>query len=98
YNIIEGINKKDKYCEKVFDIWKKDLITGLINVQNIFDSESIIISGGMGQFIDVKEIETQINKEIVVSPVKIKLAQSGNYAGMIGAALLACDKFNTDIL
>ena len=94
YDIIDGIKNNDKYSLKVFDTWKNDLIIGLINIVNIFDTESIIISGGMGEFIDTDEIESAVNSEIVVSPVKIKLAKAGNYAGMIGAALLACEKYD----
>ena len=93
YDIIDGLKKNDEYSKKVFNIWKKDLITGLINITNIFDTETIVISGGMGEFIDTKEIENAVNDEIVVSPVKIKLAKAGNYSGMIGAAILACEKF-----
>ncbi len=93
YDIIEGISVKDEYSLKVFNIWKQDLITGLINIANIFDPESIIISGGMGKFTDACEIQESVNKEIVVSPVKIKQAEAGNYSGMLGAALLACEKF-----
>ncbi len=93
YDIIAGLKENDEYSEKVFNIWKQDLIIGLINITNIFDPESIILSGGMGEFINTKEIEEAINSEIVVSPVKIKPAKAGNYSGMIGAALLACEKF-----
>ncbi len=92
YDIIQGVKDKDEYSIKVFNIWKKDIITGLINIVNIFDTESIIISGGMGEFINVEEAENEVNNEIVVSKVKIKHALSGNYSGMIGAALLAFDK------
>lgn len=91
YDIINGIKQSDPYSIKVLNIWKKDLIIGLINITNIFDPESIVISGGMGQFINTKEIEDAINSEIVVAPVKIKLAKAGNYSGMIGAALLAAE-------
>lgn len=93
YDIIAGINKDDNYSKKVFDIWKNDLIIGLINITNIFDTETIVISGGLGKFINTEELEAVVNSEIVVSPVKIKLAKAGNYAGMIGAALLSCDKY-----
>lgn len=93
YDITDGVKKFDPYSIKVFNTWQDDLIIGLINITNIFDPESIIISGGMGSFIDIKKIENAINSEIVVSPVKIKLAKAGNYAGMIGAALLAAEKY-----
>jgi len=93
YDIIDGIKKHDAYSIRVFKIWKQDIITGLINITDIFDPESIIISGGLGKFIDTEEIETAVNSEIVTSPVKIRLAKAGNYSGMIGAALLAYEKF-----
>ncbi len=93
YDIIDGLKKSDEYSIKVFNIWKQDLITGLINITNIFDPETIVISGGMGEFINTDEIANAVNSEIVVAPVKIKLAKAGNYAGMIGSALLACQKY-----
>ena len=93
YDVVNGIKQNDEYSKKVFEIWKNDLIVGLINITNIFDTETIVISGGMGEFIDTNEIQEAINSEIVVSPVKIKLAKAGNYSGMIGAAILACERF-----
>ena len=96
YDIIAGLKQNDEYSKMVFNIWKNDLITGLINITNIFDTETIVISGGLGEFINTKEIEEAVNSEIVVSPVKIKLAKAGNYAGMIGAALLASNKYFTN--
>lgn len=93
YDIIDGLKQNDEYCIKVFNIWKNDLIIGLINITNIFDTEIIVISGGMGEFINTDEIQNAVNSEIVVSPVKIKQAKAGNYSGMIGAALLACTKY-----
>lgn len=92
YDITDGIKKSDPYSIKVFNIWQDDLTIGLINITNIFDTGCIVISGGMGSFIDISRIENSVNKENVVSPVKIKLAKTGNYAGMIGAALLAAEK------
>lgn len=92
YDIVDGVKQNDEYSQKVFEIWQNDLIIGLINVMNIFDSESIVISGGMGECINIEEIENAVNAEIIVSPVKIKHAKAGNYAGMIGAAILSCEK------
>ena len=66
YDIINGIKNNDEYSLKVFNIWKKDLITGLINITNIFDPESIIISGGMGEFINTEEIENAVNSKLII--------------------------------
>ena len=43
----------------------------------------------MAEFVDTEYVEAEVNKEIVTTPTKIKLAQAGNYSGMIGVALLA---------
>lgn len=97
YDIVEGVKNNDKFSLKVYEIWKSDIIRGLINITNIFDPDSIVISGGLCDFIDTEEIENAVNKETVVSPVKIKRALSGNYAGMKGAAILANERFLINI-
>ncbi len=93
HDIIHGINNEDEYSKKVFDIWHDHLLSGLISLTNIFDPESIVISGGMGEFIKFKELESTINNSIVVSPTRLLPAKMKNDSGMIGAALLAYNKF-----
>ena len=94
YDIIEGLEIKDAFSKKVFENWQQDLVAGLISLTNIFDPESIIISGGMGEFINFEKLEKQINNSIVVSPIKLLPAKMKNDAGMIGAALLVFQKYN----
>ena len=43
----------------------------------------------MAQFINTKKVEEEVNQNIVTQPTTVRLAQAGNYSGMIGAALLA---------
>ena len=93
YDIIEGLKNNDLYCRKVFNIWENDIITGLINITNIFNPQSIIISGGIGKCVDITKIEKAVNDEIVVTPVKIRHAEKENNSGLIGSALLAFQKF-----
>ena len=94
YDIVEGLENKDNFSKKVFEIWQQDLVAGLISLTNIFDPESIIISGGMGEFINFEKLEKQINSSIVVSPIKLLPAKMKNDAGMVGAALLVFQKYN----
>lgn len=94
HDIIDGVNKKDAFAQKVFDIWHSHLLSGLVSLTNIFDPESIVISGGMGEFIKFKELEIEINSQIVVSSIKLLPAHLKNDAGMVGAALLAFEKFS----
>lgn len=43
----------------------------------------------MAEFVDIEYLEREANKEIVTTPFKVVKASAGNYAGMIGTALLA---------
>ena len=62
-----------------------------MGLANIFDPDCVVLSGSMAQFVDIKTIEEKVNADIVTTPTSIRLATAGNYAGMIGAALLAME-------
>ena len=93
YDLIDGFKRNDELCVKVMDMWHNQIITGMVSLNNIFDTEIFVISGGMGEFINCKTIEDELNKQTIVSPAKVVLATTGNNAGMLGCALLAIDKF-----
>ena len=89
YDITDGLEKKDTFSMKVFDQWMEYMFIGLVSLTDIFNPDCIVISGGMCNFIDVKQLEAKINNESVVSNVSVKIAETQNEAGMIGAALMA---------
>ena len=89
YDVIDGIKTNNKEMIESFNKWQYDIINGLIGLSNIFDPDCIVLSGSMAEFTDTNFIEQQINKEIITTPTKVLKAITGNYAGMIGAALLA---------
>ena len=89
YDVIEGVKKGDSKMKEILDRWQNDIIIGINGLVNLFDPDCVILSGSMAQFVDTKKVEQEVNKDIVTSPTSIRLATAGNYAGMIGAALLA---------
>ncbi len=92
YQIIERAKDNDPGCILALDIWQRHLADGLIGLNDIFDTEIIVLSGSMAEFVEVEYVQNLINKEIVTSPVIVKHAAAGNFAGLIGAALLALNK------
>ncbi len=89
YDVMDGVKKGDKKMQKIFDRWINDITIGVNGLVNLFDPDCIVLSGSMAQFVDVKKMEEIVNNDIVTSPTSIRLANAGNYSGMIGAALLA---------
>lgn len=98
YDIIDGVKANNKKMIEIFNKWQNDIADGLIGLANIFDPDCIILSGSMAEFTDTKKFEDYVNSQIVTTPTTVKLAQAGNYSGMIGAALLAFSKFDRERL
>ena len=89
YDVIAGYKNGDEFCKIAYETWENELIIGLTSLANIFDPDNIVISGGLSGEVNYEKVEKSINEKIVTTPLKLLPAQSGNYAGMIGAALLA---------
>lgn len=94
YDVIEGAKNNDFRMREILNKWQRDITDGIIGLANLFDPECVILSGSMAEFVNIGEIEKQVNSEIVTTPTKIHRAAAGNYSGMIGAALLAFKKLN----
>jgi len=92
YQIVENAKNGDPGCILALDIWQRHLSDGLIGLNDIFDTEIIVLSGSMAQFVDVEYVQNLINKEIVTTPVQVKQESAGKFSGLIGASLLALDK------
>lgn len=92
YDITDGVEQNDAFCVRVFNQWIYYMFVGLVSLTDIFNPDCIVISGGMCRFIDVEQMEKDINKETVVTDVKVKIAQTENCAGMIGAGVLALEQ------
>ena len=95
YDVIDGLKNGDAVMTKIFTRWQNDITAGIIGLANLFDPDCFVLSGSMAQFIDIKKVEADVNREIVTSPTSIRLAAAGNYSGMAGAALLALEKFKS---
>lgn len=92
YDVIEGVKNNDSKMIEIFNRWQNDLIIGIQGLANLFDPDCVVLSGSMAQFVDIKKVEDEVNAEIICPAISVRLAEAGNHAGMIGAALLALAK------
>lgn len=89
YDVIEGVKSNNSEMISILKRWQNDIIVGIKGLANIFDPDCFVLSGSMAQFVDIKEVERQVNEDIVTTPTSVRLATAGNYAGMIGVSILA---------
>ncbi len=92
YDVINGVKAKDEKMIAVLNRWEEDITNGIIGLANLFDPECVVLSGSMAEFVDTEKIEKNVNEQIVTTPTKVLKASAGNFSGMIGAALLAFQK------
>ena len=92
YDVVEGVKNGNPKMIEVLNRWQNDIATGIKGLADIFDPDCVVLSGSMAQFVDIKKVEEEVNSDIVTPPTSIRLATAGNYAGMIGAALLAMER------
>ncbi len=89
YEVINGVKNGNTEMINILNRWQNDIIVGIKGLANIFDPDCFVLSGSMAEFVNIKEIEKQVNEDIVTTPTSIRLATAGNYAGMIGVSILA---------
>lgn len=88
YDVINGIKNNDKKAMTTYTKWQNDIIVGCVALADIFDPDSIVMSGSMAEFLDYKTITEKVNSDIVTTPTVVKKAKFDNNAGMVGVALL----------
>jgi glucokinase len=92
--IFDSAKEGDKIANLAVDRLIKYLGTGILNIINIIDPEIIVLGGGVsgsGQYL-LDRITSEVigNKYYDELPIaKIVLAELGNKAGIIGAAMIA---------
>ncbi len=73
---------------KDHDMWEEYVAMGLSALINIFEPESIILSGGMAKLINYETLEAKVKERVLLAKTRLLPARFENYAGLIGAALL----------
>ena len=86
---IEKAQNGDELAKKALDTWQNDIATGILGLNNMFDADCFVLSGSMAEFADISKLTELANQNTVCKPTVVFRALAGNYAGMIGAVLLA---------
>ena len=91
--VIDAAKAGDETAKTVFDGYVHGLAVGIINIINMLDPEVIVLGGGVsaaGEFLldAVREAVKPMVFFKTMPYARIELAQLGNDAGIIGAAML----------
>jgi len=89
----EKLLKSSPQARKIFDDWVESLSIGLANTANIFDPQTIILSGGVVEAWDkvrapVHQLLSTMIPQPVLESLVIEASQLGKYFGVLGASAL----------
>ncbi len=98
-DIFDMAEKGDNFALKVLDRTTSYLAKGVVNIINILDPDIITLGGGMATEGDtlLKMTQEKINQQLFIKDfpsAELRLAEIGNKAGILGAALLAKEEYN----
>ncbi len=94
YDIISGLNNNDPFAIEVHNMWEEYLSMGIASLINIFEPDSIVLSGGMAKFINYEVLNSKVKERVIMQATLLLPAKYENFAGLLGAAYLAGEKFN----
>ena len=90
-----AMKRGDVFAKRVVDTYREDLADGIIDLINIFQPEVLSVGGGIcneGEHLLTPEILKKIDREQFTRDADhktaIRIAELGNDAGIIGAAML----------
>ncbi len=92
YRLMELHHKGDETALEVINTWHDYLALGMASIINTLDPDTVILSGGMAQFINYPKLNKKVRDKVVDAikdNVNILKGSLGNDSGMIGAACLA---------
>ena len=72
--------------------WHFYIAEGICNLFQVFDPETIVLSGGLAEEVNLKYLQKQVAKQVLPaleSKIHIEKSVLNNDAGLLGAALLA---------
>lgn len=70
-------------------LWEEFIAMGLAGLINIFEPQSVILSGGMAKFVDYNSLRKRVSDRVLMAETKILQAKFENYAGLLGATMLS---------
>lgn len=87
------VSKTDRQAHEIMEGFTYDLAVIISSLQAVFDMDSVIIGGGVSESADLwwSSLSTQL-QPLLLNPLDVKIAQFGNNAGVLGAALLVLEE------
>lgn len=95
HDLVRAYEQGSPTAKEIFDAWHNHIAVGIRSLINLLDPDTVVIGGGMGQFVNYDKIVSLLNPQTMQQHWQLKPAELANQAGLVGAAMLMREKMNT---
>ena len=95
--IYEAAKKANKLAADVYEKWQKNLFEALICLNDLFDTEKIVLSGSLSHIVDYEFMQKNIAAYAYGKPPTICQAVGHEFPALVGAALLWFENYKKEI-
>jgi predicted NBD/HSP70 family sugar kinase len=93
FALYELVIKGDETAQKVYEIWQNRLSEALIQLNDLFDTQKIVLAGSLAEIADYELLQEKINKRSFGEAPLITKSGGLNFPALVGAALLWYDAY-----
>ncbi|MDH4379555.1 MAG: ROK family protein [Vampirovibrionales bacterium] len=89
YHLMDAVKAQDPLALSILDTWHRHLAQGLATLITVLNPGHVVIGGGLGEAVNEAQLMALVRERTFMPLPTVAVAQFGNDAGMVGAALLA---------
>lgn len=89
YHLMDAAKASDPLALSILETWHRHLAQGLATLITILNPGHVVIGGGLGEAVNEAQLMALVQERTFMPLPSVAVAQFGNDAGMVGAALLA---------
>lgn len=93
FKIRELSLKGDLQAQKVYNIWQNRVLETMVQLNDLFDTQKIIVAGTLGRIIDYEYLQNSINATPFGEPPLITRSAGFKFPALSGVALMWCDAY-----
>lgn len=88
FQIYAHAAKGDLTAQKIYNHWKENLISTILQINRLLDTEIVTLAGSLSKIIDYQQLNAEIKCLNTLKPPLVKPAYFSTNAGLLGAALI----------
>lgn len=90
------VKENNKVALKVYNLWHNRLASAVVLLNNLFDTQKIVLAGSLAEIADYKRLQIELNNHSFGEAPLICKTKGHNFPALAGAAILWYDTYKNE--